>query len=253
MVKFVMRIIPEGKTQEAEPADTVYLDDRLMAQPAAALSLVAKEILRVSDIVKELLKDASAAARREEPALLDAISKKAKTVKSLTGKITEYLGGLFSAGVLTEDQANQAAGIMYVLSDVERMGLLCNDIAESLQDKMANKYKYSKDAMKDLEKSLKVIEEMYGSAVDVMTTGNPDSIKKIRKRREKALDLDIEMRKGHMDRVSKGKCAVNMTAPLNDILHSVDRMGNCCVNIAEAALGRADLTYFIQSVEDSPV
>lgn len=250
MVKLVMRIIPDGKTQEVEPADTAYLDDRLMAQPTAALSLVAKEILRVSDIVKELLKDVSAASRKEDPALLAAISEKAKNVKSLTGKITEYLGGLFSAGVLTEEQANQAAGIMYVLSDVERMGILCNDIAESLQNKMANKYKYSKDAMKDLEKSLKVIEEMYGSAIDVMTTGNPDSVKRIRKKREKALDLDIEMRKGHMDRVSKGKCAVNMTAPLNNILHSVDRMGNCCINIAEAAIGRADLTYFITATEN---
>ncbi len=250
MVKLVMRIIPDGKTQEVEPADTAYLDDRLMAQPTAALSLVAKEILRVSDIVKELLKDVSAASRKEDPALLAAISEKARNVKSLTGKITEYLGGLFSAGVLTEEQANQAAGIMYVLSDVERMGILCNDIAESLQNKMANKYKYSKDAMKDLEKSLKVIEEMYGSAIDVMTTGNPDSVKRIRKKREKALDLDIEMRKGHMDRVSKGKCAVNMTAPLNNILHSVDRMGNCCINIAEAAIGRTDLTYFITATEN---
>ena len=65
-----------------------------------------------------------------------------------------------------------------MLSDVERMGILCHDIADSLEDKIAKKYKYSKDAMKDLEKSLKVIEEMYSGAIDVMTTGNPDSAKK---------------------------------------------------------------------------
>ena len=115
---------------------------------------------------------------------------------------------------------------------------------------MAKKYKYSKDAMTDLEKSLKVIEEMYSGAIDVMTTGNPESAKKIQKRREKVLDLDIEMRKGHMERVSKGKCAANMTAPLNNILHCVDRMGNCCVNIADAALGRVDMTYFMQICEN---
>ena len=104
-------------------------------------------------------------------------------------------------------------------------------------------------SMKDLEKSLKVIEEMYSGAIDVMTTGNQDSAKKIRKRREKVLDLDIEMRKGHMERVSKGKCAANMTASLNNILHSVDRMGNCCVNSADAALGKGDMTYFIEAGE----
>ena len=90
---------------------------------------------------------------------------------------------------------------------------------------------------------------MYSGAIDVMTSGNQDSAKKIRKRREKVLDLDIEMRKGHMERVSKGKCAANMTASLNNILHSVDRMGNCCVNIADAALGKVDMTYFIEAGE----
>lgn len=246
MVKIVMRIIPDGKEVTAQPSEPVYLDERLIGQPAAALQLVAREVLRVSDLVKELLQNASVAARKEDRILLDAINEKAKVLESLCSKITEYLGGLFSAGVLTEEQANQTAGIMYVLSDIERMGILCHDIADSLEDKIAKKYKYSKDAMKDLEKSLKVIEEMYSGAIDVMMTGNPDSAKKIQKRREKVLDLDIEMRKGHMERVSKGKCAANMTAPLNNILHCVDRMGNCCVNIADAALGKVDMSYFIQ-------
>lgn len=249
MVKIVMRLIPDGKEAAGHPSEPVYLDERLVGQPAAALQLVAREVLRVSDIVEELLQNASVAARKEDRALLDSMNEKAQMVESLSSKITEYLSGLFSAGVLTEEQANQTAGIMYVLSDVERMGILCNDIADSLEDKLAKKYKYSKDAMKDLEKSLKVIEEMYSGAIDVMTSGNQDSAKKIRKRREKVLDLDIEMRKGHMERVSKGKCAANMTASLNNILHSVDRMGNCCVNIADAALGKVDMTYFIEAGE----
>ena len=249
MVKIVMRLIPDGKEAAGHPSEPVYLDERLVGQPAAALQLVAREVLRVSDIVEELLQNASVAARKEDRALLDSMNEKAQTVESLSSKITEYLSGLFSAGVLTEEQANQTAGIMYVLSDVERMGILCNDIADSLEDKLAKKYKYSKDAMKDLEKSLKVIEEMYSGAINVMASGNQDSAKKIRKRREKVLDLDIEMRKGHMERVSKGKCAANMTASLNNILHSVDRMGNCCVNIADAALGKVDMTYFIEAGE----
>ena len=85
---------------------------------------------------------------------------------------------------------------------------------------------------------------MYGAALQVLTTGDEESARKIRKKKEKVLDLDIEMRKGHMDRVSKGKCATEMTGPLNNILHAIDRMGNCCVNIADAALDKVDLNYF---------
>lgn len=245
MVKIVMRLIPDGGAKEEKDAEVMYLDERLIAQPAAALQLVAKEVLRLSDMVKELLQDTSRAVRKEEAELLKSIAGKGEQAKKLSGRITEYLANLFSAGVLTEEQAGQSAGLMYVLGDVERMGALCNEIADSIEDKIEKKYKYSKDAMKDLEKSLKVIEEMYSGALDIMMTGNQESAKKIRKKREKVLDLDIEMRKGHMERVSKGKCSAKMTAPLNDIIHSVDRMGNCCVNIADAALGKVDMNLFM--------
>ena len=244
MVKLVMRLIPDKKEGEGDPAEPVYLDDRLMAQPAAALQLAAKEILHLAFLVGEQLHLTTGMVRRKEEGQLAAGIEQREKLKGLGGKITEYLSGLFSAGVLTEEQAAQTAGVMYLLGDVERMGELCVDVTLAIEDRDRRKTKYSKEAMKDLEKSLKVIEDMYGAALQVLTTGDEESARKIRKKKEKVLDLDIEMRKGHMDRVSKGKCATEMTGPLNDILHAIDRMGNCCVNIADAALDKVDLNYF---------
>lgn len=244
MVKLVMRLIPDKKEGEGDPAEPVYLDDRLMAQPAAALQLAAKEILHLAFLVGEQLHLTTGMVRRKEEGQPAAGIEQREKLKGLGGKITEYLSGLFSAGVLTEEQAAQTAGVMYLLGDVERMGELCVDVTLAIEDRDRRKTKYSKEAMKDLEKSLKVIEDMYGAALQVLTTGDEERARKIRKKKEKVLDLDIEMRKGHMDRVSKGKCATEMTGPLNDILHAVDRMGNCCVNIADAALDKVDLNYF---------
>ena len=244
MVKLVIRLIPDKKEGEGDPAEPVYLDDRLMAQPAAALQLAAKEILHLAFLVREQLHLTTGMVRRKEEGQPAAGIEQREKLKGLGGKITEYLSGLFSAGVLTEEQAAQTAGVMYLLGDVERMGELCVDVTLAIEDRDRRKTKYSKEAMKDLEKSLKVIEDMYGAALQVLTTGDEESARKIRKKKEKVLDLDIEMRKGHMDRVSKGKCATEMTGPLNDILHAIDRMGNCCVNIADAALDKVDLNYF---------
>ena len=244
MVKLVMRLIPDKKEGEGDPAEPVYLDDRLMAQPAAALQLAAKEILHLAFLVGEQLHLTTGMVRRKEEGQPAAGIEQREKLKGLGGKITEYLSGLFSAGVLTEEQAAQTAGVMYLLGDVERMGELCVDVTLAIEDRDRRKTKYSKEAMKDLEKSLKVIEDMYGAALQVLTKGDEESARKIRKKKEKVLDLDIEMRKGHMDRVSKGKCATEMTGPLNDILHAIDRMGNCCVNIADAALDKVDLNYF---------
>lgn len=236
MVKVVMWIIPEGKAAEPDPAEPLYLDDNLKAQPVAALQLVAKEVIRCGGIVSDTLTGMAKAIKRDDKDLLTHIQKKSSIARNLQDKITEYLTDLFSEGVLTEEQANETAGLMYVLSDIDRMAVLCDDIMATLQEKKEKKLKYSKDAMKELEKSLTLIEEMYSEALMVMTTGEIENAKIIQKKKDKLLDLDINIRKAHMQRVGKGKCEPKLTAPFNRILHDIDRMSNSCVNIAEAAM-----------------
>lgn len=63
------------------------------------------------------------------------------------------------------------------------------------------------------------------------------------------LGLDISMRKAHMDRVSKGECSASLTAPFNDIMHCINRMGNSCMNIADAVAGEMNIEYFIHEKE----
>lgn len=249
MVKIVMKIIPESNKKMIDTSGVLYLDNKLLAQPAAALNLVAKEIIHCSEVVREMLQNTAKLAKKEDKELLKIITEQAEKEQKLNVRITEYLAELFAGGGLTEEQATQTAGIMYVLSDIDRMASLCVDVMHSIQDKMEKKYKYSKEAMKELEKSLSLMEGMFSEAITIMSTGNTENAKKIIKKKDTVLDLDIKMRKAHMERVAKGKCAGDLTAPFNGILHSIDRMGNSCVNIADAALGRVDFKYFI-SLDD---
>ncbi|MBO5238784.1 MAG: Na/Pi cotransporter family protein [Lachnospiraceae bacterium] len=249
MVKIVMKIIPESNKKMVDTSGVLYLDNKLLAQPAAALNLVAKEIIHCSEIVREMLQNTAKLAKKEDKELLKIITEQAEKEQKLNVRITEYLAELFAGGGLTEEQATQTAGIMYVLSDIDRMASLCVDVMHSIQDKMEKKYKYSKEAMKELEKSLSLMEGMFSEAITIMSTGNTENAKKIIKKKDTVLDLDIKMRKAHMERVAKGKCAGDLTAPFNGILHSIDRMGNSCVNIADAALGCVDFKYFI-SLDD---
>lgn len=250
MVKIVMKIIPESNKKMVDTSGVLYLDNKLLAQPAAALNLVAKEIIHCSEVVREMLQNTAKLAKKEDKELLKIITEQAEKEQKLNVRITEYLAELFAGGGLTEEQATQTAGIMYVLSDIDRMASLCVDVMHSIQDKMEKKYKYSKEAMKELEKSLSLMEGMFSEAITIMSTGNTENAKKIIKKKDTVLDLDIKMRKAHMERVAKGKCDGDLTAPFNGILHSIDRMGNSCVNIADAALGCVDFKYFI-SLDDA--
>ncbi|MGN0183345.1 MAG: Na/Pi cotransporter family protein [Candidatus Ornithomonoglobus sp.] len=244
MVKIVMKLLPEGKNDSKDMNKPIYLDDNLITQPAAALQLVAKEIIHCGDVVRGILSDTVDAVKEGGKKQFEAIAEKAEVARNLNNDIMEYLAELFASGVLTEEQATQTAGIMHVLSDIDSIGYLSREIADNMKENLENKKSYSKDALKNLQSGLSLIGEMYSVALDVMKNGNGVSVKDILKKKEKVLDLDIDMRKDHMKRVAKGKCKASLTASFNSVLHTIDRMGNNCVNIAEAVSGSVDFGYF---------
>ena len=245
MVKIVMTLIPDGKAVAVDPAKPLYLDEKMTNQPTAALQLVAKEILHISDIVKDAVSNTIELVKTEDISQLDGLLEKGKNIKSLTDKTTEYLALLFSSGTMTEQQAAQTASLMYILSDVERMGSLSVEIAKCIQEKEQNNYKYTPEAMDELQKSLRTLEKMFIDSMKALQGDKSVQIDKMLKRKDKIMDLDIKMRKAHLQRVNKGKCKASLTAPCTNILHLSDRMGNSCLNLADVAANEISLSYFM--------
>ena len=245
MVKIVMTLIPDGKAVDMDPAKPVFLDDKIISQPAAALQLVAKEILRVSEMVKVVVADTITIVKTEDMNELEPLQEKGVQIKKLTDQITEYLASLFSAGTMTEQQAAQTASLMYILSDVERMGTLSVEVAKCVREKVDNRYKYTPEAMDELQKSLKTLEKMFNDSLKALQGDESVQIEKLIKRKDKIMDLDLKMRKAHVQRVNKGKCKASLTAPFTNILHLIDRMGNSCVNLADVASNEISLNYFM--------
>ena len=245
MVKIVTRIVPDGKKEVVELSAPLYLDDKMISQPAAALQLVAKEAVHLSELVKDQLQSTIEVVKNEDVKQIDAIREKGGHISELYDRINEYLAGLFSSGSLTEQQASQTASLMYILSDVDRMGNLSVEVAECIQEKVTNKYKYSSEAMSDLGKSLKAIAKMFDLSMEALQNGSPEQADKILRRKDKILDLDIKMRKAHVQRVNKGECKASLTAPFSRVLHSIDRMGNSCINLADVAMNDVSLNYFL--------
>ena len=231
MVKIVMTLIPDGKAVDMNPAKPVFL--------------VAKEILRVSEMVKVVVADTITIVKTEDMNELEPLQEKGVQIKKLTDQITEYLASLFSAGTMTEQQAAQTASLMYILSDVERMGTLSVEVAKCVREKVDNRYKYTPEAMDELQKSLKTLEKMFNDSLKALQGDESVQIEKLIKRKDKIMDLDLKMRKAHVQRVNKGKCKASLTAPFTNILHLIDRMGNSCVNLADVASNEISLNYFM--------
>lgn len=236
LVKIVVKILPYKEKNSKQKEVPIFLDPRLISQPAAAMEMVAREILRCSGMVEQMIHRLNHAIERQDLRRVDSILRQAVVVRKLYDNIVSYLSSLFSSGSLTEEQATQTAGMMYILSDIERADALCTEATESLQSILEKKHKLSPEAVEDLCRGLQIIEDMYQNVLEVIRTGNGEDARKIVHKKDNVLDLTLKLRKNHMKRVKQGACDAEMTSDFTRILHSFDRIGNSCANIADAAL-----------------
>ena len=248
MTKIVTTILPDKKVDKQTAAAIenlsipLYLDERLIGTPAVAMQMAVQETLRAGEAIRGAL---GAVRRCVEGGVLnvdaaDEAVRRAEAGCALCAKTTDYLTEMFAAGVLTEDQATGAAGVLRVLNDQGRIAMQCKEIAQCLNGS------FSKAATKDLEEVAAIIEKMCDATLEIVEQGDRSRAREVFAAKSDALDLDIKMRKAHMKRVAKGACEPEAKGPFDEVLNGLDRIGNSCVNIAEAvAVGQVDLGRFM--------
>lgn len=246
MVRIVMVLIPDAGQEKADTTGLLYLDENMISQPAAALQMAAREVLHCADITGRGLHLIAGEKWTENKEMLDGISKESRAVSKLYEKISGYLSELFASGGLTESQAAHGAGLLYVLEDIERLAYLSGEVADNLKEHAAKENRYSQEAMGDLRQSLSLLEEMFRETVRILRAGDRERAGILEEQRDRMLDLDIRMRKEHARRVKEGNCRADLTEPFAQILHSVGRMGNACVNIADAVTSGMHFEYFLE-------
>ena len=95
MVKIVMKIVSDRQEKmQFRPSVPKYLDDKLIGQPAAALHLVAKEVIRCRELVAEMLAEVKNTNYKEGVVSEREITEKSDIEAALNQSINEYLAGV---------------------------------------------------------------------------------------------------------------------------------------------------------------
>lgn len=235
LVKIVMTFIPEKSSERLNTRKPLYLDGNLILQPAAALEMTAREVIHCSDMVGELIPACAEAFKKGDSQELKELEEETKAIAGINDAIMNYLANLFSAGVLTEKQSAKAASLLSVMTEIDRINTQCRIMTQYAEEKNEKNYNYSESAMSDIAREMKSVGDMYENAVDMIRTGNTQHMETFMLAKERITDLDIALRKAHMKRVKEGLCDSELTAPYTRILNVIDRISNCCLNIAESA------------------
>lgn len=249
MVKIVKFIIRGEDKKNSEGFVAEYLDDKAMSQPAAAIYMAAKEISRLSAHAGKMIEAMkNAIEKRNITDIRDKYVDEHDKVKELQDIIVDFITKLISSGNLTEKQAEQAAGLMVVSNNIERIADRCDEVDGLYKKILDNGQLLSDAAITDLTACMDMTEKLFSESMNAIITGDSETPDKVAADKKKIRKLQRQAGKAHLARVKKNTCVRSLTADYSSLLYSMDRMADNCISIAEEAID--DFTFDKLDIEN---
>lgn len=249
MVKIVKFIIRGEDKKNSEGFVAKYLDDKAMSQPAAAIYMAAKEISRLSAHAGKMIEAMkNAIEKRNITDIRDKYVDEHDKVKELQNIIVDFITKLISSGNLTEKQAEQAAGLVVVSNNIERIADRCDEVDGLYKKILDNGQLLSDAAITDLTACMDMTEKLFSESMNAIITGDSETPDKVAADKKKIRKLQRQAGKAHLARVKKNTCVRSLTADYSSLLYSMDRMADNCISIAEEAID--DFTFDKLDIEN---
>lgn len=249
MVKIVKFIIRGEDKKNSEGFVAKYLDDKAMSQPAAAIYMAAKEISRLSAHAGKMIEAMkNAIEKRNITDIRDKYVDEHDKVKELQDIIVDFITKLISSGNLTEKQAEQAAGLMVVSNNIERIADRCDEVDGLYKKILDNGQLLSDAAITDLTACMDMTEKLFSESMNAIITGGSETPDKVAADKKKIRKLQRQAGKAHLARVKKNTCVRSLTADYSSLLYSMDRMADNRISIAEEAID--DFTFDKLDIEN---
>ncbi len=235
LVKLSGMMVPEkadeDETDDEETRTLRHLDERIFESPAFALETAASEVVHMGEVALKNLERAVQALKSRDPAEIREICETEKTLDHMEKMLTEYLIKVDNLS-LNEHQKLVVADLFYSVSDIERVGDHCENLAELARDMEEKELRFSGEALGELREMCSVVVEAFRSAVEARRNGNMDAVRRVSQLEDEADNLEEELRERHIERLSAGECSTSAGIVFLDILTNLERVSDHAYNLA---------------------
>ena len=214
-----------------------YLNPAFIGQSASiALGQAKEEILRMGRFAAHGLEESKDYQLTYSPKNSDTALKLEGAINHLDRKITDYLV-LLSKSPMSKTESIEHSILMNTVRDFERIGDHFESVIKLVDYQSRYKAKITESAKKDLETMFELTIATVKDSISALDDKNINLATKVLKSEEEIDQMERILRKKHMRRVYEGKCTSSAGIVFVDIISSLERIGDHCVNIAEAVLG----------------
>lgn len=209
-----------------------HLDRRILGSTSFAIQSVAEQVLRMGELAREHMDLAMDSVFEVSEEKIQQAARMERTMDMFEKDLTEYLVYL-SHESLTESEIQQVSHLLFTVSDFERIGDHCDNIAELAESLVKEERQLSADAIEDLKDILDVVVKAVDTAIESRRKESIIDARRVYMLEDDVDSMEEELRHSHMERLSKGLCSADTGIVFLDILSNLERISDHAVNIAE--------------------
>ncbi len=242
--RLVIRAIPDAARPEAPPE----LDERLLTAPPVALERCREVAGDMAGAAAAALKGALAAlGNGPTPDLAASIRAEEERTDHYEDILGSYLVKL-SARQIGEADSAEAAKLLKVIGDFERIADHAVNLLESAEEMDGKKLRFTGAAEAELAVLCAAVSEIADLSLAAFLDGDQDAAAAVEPLEQVINHLKDELRTRHILRLQRGGCTIGAGFTWSDLLTDLERTADHCSNIAGCAAAPADGMELHQSL-----
>ncbi len=243
-------VIVKDKKEEGDA--TTLLDERLLDTPSVAVA-------RATDVTCQMAEVSTAALLKSLDLFKNFDVKLADEVRALEDKadqLEDALGSYLvqvSACDLDTKDSRQITKLLHIIGDYERISDHAVNVVESAEELHDKKLTFSAAAQKEISVLSAALREVLIAAEAACIEGNLEVAAKVEPLEQIIDDLMNKIKLGHILRLQKNECTIELGFVLNDLITNLERVSDHCSNIAGCVMevaqhGAMDMHKYLRGI-----
>jgi len=233
-VRYIARaavwLVP-GRAEQEKPKLTAYIDKRQYRLPPVALEQASRELIRMGEVTAQMIEH----CRR---ALLEQDMDAAQWVLDQEGEFLDPVCEILEDFVNTLMQGNLSVGqqrrcfqLKSLITDIERVGDLAENLAQAAQKRLAHGVVFSPQAMEELDQLCQHAHRTYAFSLRAVQYVDQTLARRACRLEDEFDKLYLEARQAHIDRLSAGICQPEADVLFVESLRNLERISDHADNL----------------------
>jgi phosphate:Na+ symporter len=231
-------LVPKS-AEEDKPKLTEYIDEMQFSIPAVALTEAARELVRLGEVTAQMVESSRRAlVENDVDAARWVLEQEVSLVDPVRKVLEDFINTLMRRD-LSVSQQRRCFQLKNLLTDIERVGDLAEDLAQAAQKRVTNGVPFSTQAMEDLDQLYRHAHHTYSLALQALQDGDRTLAQRACCLESEFDQLYWEARQGHIDRLNANVCRPEADVIFVEVLRNLERISDHADNLGVSVM-RAD-------------